>query len=87
MTTLAEIKNNRTSFLRVIVGFLPLAFGFFLSVLFRTLDSQFPDDLMTDLGIGEDTLGTMRLFSPLSWPACCRPASHSIDLGRVSSSR
>jgi hypothetical protein len=38
----AEMKDNRISFLRIIVGFLPLTFGCFLAVLFQEIDRSLP---------------------------------------------
>ena len=75
----SEIKDNRISFLRIIVGFLPLTFGCFLSVLFLGIDSIVADDLMTDLAIGEGTLGTLDAAFRLAFAACLLPSGIAID--------
>jgi type III secretion system YscQ/HrcQ family protein len=79
MATWVEIKGNRISFLRIMVGFLPLAFGYFLSVLFQRIDSLVADDLMTDLAIGEGTLGILTAAFPLAFAACLLPSGIAID--------
>jgi predicted MFS family arabinose efflux permease len=79
MATWVEIKGNRISFLRIMVGFLPLAFGYFLSVLFQRIDSRVADDLMTDLAIGEGTLGILTAAFPLAFAACLLPSGIAID--------
>src|SRR5262249_33582290 len=79
MTESAEIKDNRISFHRVIAGFLPLAFGFFFSLLFRTIDSLVADDLMTDLGIGEGTLAILTAAFVLAFAACLLPSGVALD--------
>src|SRR5450432_2732592 len=79
MATWVEIKGNRISFLRIMVGFLPLAFGYFLSVLFQRIDSRVADDLMTDLAIGEGTLGILTVAFPLAFAACLLPSGIAID--------
>jgi type III secretion system YscQ/HrcQ family protein len=79
MATWVEIKGNRISFLRIMVGFLPLAFGYFLSVLFQRIDSRVADDLMTDLAIGKGTLGILTVAFPLAFAACLLPSGIAID--------
>jgi type III secretion system YscQ/HrcQ family protein len=79
MATWVEIKGNRISFLRIMVGFLPLAFGYFLSVLFQGIDSLVADDLMTDLAIGKGTLGILTAAFPLAFAACLLPSGIAID--------
>jgi type III secretion system YscQ/HrcQ family protein len=79
MATWVEIKGNRISFLRIMVGFLPLAFGYFLSVLFQRIDSRVADDLMTDLAIGEGTLEILTVAFPLAFAACLLPSGIAID--------
>jgi type III secretion system YscQ/HrcQ family protein len=79
MATWAEIKDNRISFLRIIVGFLPLAFGCFLSVLFQRIDSLVADELMTDLAIGKGTLGILTAVFLLAFAACLLPSGIAID--------
>jgi type III secretion system YscQ/HrcQ family protein len=79
MATWVEIKGNRISFLRIMVGFLPLAFGYFLSVLFQRIDSLVADDLMTDLALGEGTLGILTAAFPLAFAACLLPSGIAID--------
>ena len=61
------------------MGFLPLAFGFFLSVLFRTIDSLVADALMSDLGIGEGTLGMLTAAFLLAFAACLLPSGIALD--------
>ena len=80
MATLgSEIKDNRISFLRIIVGFLPLTFACFLSVLFQGIDSLVADDLMTDLAIGEGTLRILTAAFLLAFAACLIPSGIAID--------
>jgi type III secretion system YscQ/HrcQ family protein len=79
MATWVEIKGNRISFLRTMVGFLPLAFGYFLSVLFQGIDSLVADDLMTDLALGDSTLGIVTAAFPLAFAACLLPSGIAID--------
>jgi len=74
-----ELKDNRTSFRRIIVGFLPLIFGCFLSVLFQGIDSIVANDLMTDLAIGEGTLGTLSAAFLVAFAACLLPSGIAID--------
>src|SRR5215469_11605355 len=74
-----EIKDNRISLLRIIVGFFPLIFGCFLSVLFQGIDSIVADDLMTDLAIGEGTLGILTAAFRLAFAACLLPSGIAID--------
>ena len=75
----SEIKDNRISFLRIMVGFLPLAFGCFLSVVFQGIDSLVADDLMSDLAIGDGTLGIVNAAFPLAFAACLLPSGIAID--------
>jgi MFS family permease/flagellar motor switch/type III secretory pathway protein FliN len=75
----SEIKDDRISVLRIIVGFLPLTFGCFLSVLFQGIDSLVADDLMTDLAIGEGTLGIRTAAFLLAFAACLLPSGIAID--------
>jgi type III secretion system YscQ/HrcQ family protein len=75
----SEIKDNRSSFLRIVVGFLPLVFGYFLSVLFQGIDSLVANDLMTDLAIGEGTLGRLTAAFLLAFAACLLPSGIAID--------
>jgi MFS family permease len=79
MATWVEIKGNRISVLRIMAGFLPLAFGYFLSVLFQRIDSLVADDLMTDLAIGKGTLGMLTAAFPLAFAACLLPSGIAID--------
>jgi len=79
MATWVEINGNRISFLRIMVGFLPLAFGYFLSVLFQRIDPLVADDLMTDLAIGNGTLGMLTAAFPLALAACLLPSGIAID--------
>ena len=79
MATRVEIKGNRISFLRIMVGFIPLAFGYFLSVLFQSIDPLVADDLMTDLAIGKSTLGILTAAFPLAFAACLLPSGIAID--------
>ena len=79
MATRVEIKGDRISFLRITVGFLPLAFGYFLSVLIQSIDPLVADDLMTDLAIGESTLGILTAAFPLAFAACLLPSGIAID--------
>jgi flagellar motor switch/type III secretory pathway protein FliN/sugar phosphate permease len=75
----SEIKDNRISFLRIMVGFLPLTFGCFLSVLFQGIDSLVADDLISDLAIGDGTLGIVNAAFPLAFAACLLPSGIAID--------
>lgn len=61
------------------VGFLPLAFGYFLSVLFQGIDPLIADDLMTDLAIGKGTLGTLTAAFPVAFAVCLLPSGIAID--------
>ncbi len=79
MATRVEIKDDRSSFLRMMVGFLPLAFGYFLSVLFQSVDPLIADDLMTDLAIGKGTLGMLTAAFPLAFAVCLLPSGIAID--------
>jgi MFS family permease/flagellar motor switch/type III secretory pathway protein FliN len=74
-----ELKDNRSSFRRIIVGFLPLIFGCFLSVLFQEIDSIVANDLMTDLAIGEGTLGIRSAAFLVAFAACLLPSGIAID--------
>ena len=75
----SEIEDNRISLLQIIVGFLPLTFGCFLSILFQGIDSVVADDLMTDSAIGEGTLGMLNSASLLAFAACLLPSGIAID--------
>lgn len=79
MATGAEIEGNRISFLRIIVGFLPLALGLFLSVLFQRIDSIVADDVTTDLALGASTLAILTAVSLLAFAACLLPSGIVID--------
>jgi type III secretion system YscQ/HrcQ family protein len=79
MATWVEINGNRISFLRNVVGFLPLAFGCFLSVVFQGIDSLVANDLTTDLAIGKGTLGILTAAFPLAFAACLLPSGIAID--------
>ena len=79
MATWVEINGNRISFLRITAGFLPLAFGYFLSVLFQGIGSLVADDLMTDLDIGKGTLGILTAAFPLAFAAGLLPSGIAID--------
>jgi type III secretion system YscQ/HrcQ family protein len=79
MATRVEIKGDRISFLRITVGFLPLAFGYFLSVLIQSVDPLIADDLMTDLAIGKSTLGILTAAFPLAFAVCLLPSGIAID--------
>jgi type III secretion system YscQ/HrcQ family protein len=79
MATRVEIKGDRISFLRIVVGFLPLAFGYFLSVLVQRIDPLIADDLMTDLAIGKGTLGTLTAAFALAFAVCLLPSGIAID--------
>jgi type III secretion system YscQ/HrcQ family protein len=79
MATWVEIEGNRISFLRIVAGFLPLAFGYFLSVLFQRIDPVIADDLMTDLAIGKGTLGMLTAAFPLAFAVCLLPSGIAID--------
>ena len=61
------------------MGFLPLAFGYFLSVLFQGIDPLIADDLMTDLAIGKGTLGIVTAAFPLALAVCLLPSGIAID--------
>ena len=74
-----ELKDNRSSFLRIIVGFLPLTFGCFLSVLFQEIDSIVANDRMTDLALGEGTLGIRSAAFLVAFGACLLPSGIAID--------
>jgi type III secretion system YscQ/HrcQ family protein len=75
----SEIKDNRSSFLRIVVGFLPLVFGCFLSVLFQGMDQLVANDLMTDLAIGEGTLGRLTATFLMAFATCLLPSGIAID--------
>jgi len=79
MATRVEIKGDRISFLRITVGLLPLAFGYFLSVLFQSIYSLVADDLITDLAIGTDTQGMLTAAFPVAFAACLLPSGIAID--------
>ena len=79
MATRVEIKGDRISLLRILVGFLPLAFGYFLSVLFQRIDPLIADDLMTDLAIGKGTLGMLTAAFPVAFAVCLLPSGIAID--------
>jgi type III secretion system YscQ/HrcQ family protein len=79
MATWVEINGNRVSFLRIMVGFIPLAFGYFLSVVFQGIDPLVADDLMTDLAVGKGTLGILTAAFPLALAACLLPSGIAID--------
>ena len=79
MAARVEIKSDRISFLRIMVGFLPLAFGYFLSVLFQSIDPLVADDLMTDLAIGKGTLEILTAAFPLAFALCLLPSGIAID--------
>ena len=79
MATRVEIKGDRISLFRIMVGFLPLAFGYFLSVLFQSIDPLIADDLMTDLAIGKGTLGMLTAAFPLAFAVCLLPSGIAID--------
>src|SRR5690349_6287628 len=74
-----EFKDNRSPFRRIIVGFLPLIFGCFLSVLLHEIDSIVANDLMTDLAIGEGTLGIRSAAFLVAFAACLLPSGFAID--------
>jgi len=61
------------------VGFLPLAFGYFLSVLFQRIDPLIADDLMTDPAIGRGTLGMLTAAFPVAFAVCLLPSGIAID--------
>ena len=61
------------------VGFLPLAFGYFLSVLIQSIDPLIADDLMTDLAIGKGTLGMLTAAFPVAFAVCLLPSGIAID--------
>src|SRR3954451_18687302 len=79
MATRVEIKGDRISFLRITVGFLPLAFGYFLSVVIQSIDPLVADDLMTDLAIGKSTLGILTAAFPVAFAVCLLPSGIAID--------
>src|SRR4051794_6259183 len=79
MATRVELKGDRISFLRITVGFLPLAFGYFLSVLIQSIDPLVADDLMTDLAIGKSTLGMLTAAFPVAFAVCLLPSGIAID--------
>ena len=79
MATRVEIKGDQISFLRIMVGFLPLAFGYFLSVLFQRVDPLVADDLMTDLALGKGALGMLTAAFPLAFAVCLLPSGIAID--------
>src|SRR3954447_14219398 len=79
MATPVEIKDGRSSLLRMMAGFLPLAFGYFLSVLFQGMDPLVADDLMADLAIGKGTLGMLAAAFPLAFAICLLPSGIAID--------
>lgn len=79
MATWVETNGNRISFLRIMVGFLPLAFGCFLSVVLQGIDSLVANDLMTDLAIGKGTQGILTAAFPLAFAACLLPSGIAID--------
>jgi len=60
----SEIKDNRISFLRILVGFLPLTFGCFLAVLFQGIDSW---------------RGILTAAFQLAFAACLLPSGIAID--------
>jgi MFS family permease/flagellar motor switch/type III secretory pathway protein FliN len=79
MATWAEIRGDRISFLRTIVGFLPLALGCFLSVLFHRIDAVVADEVMTDLALGEGTAGILTAAFLLAFAASLLPSGIAID--------
>jgi len=79
MATRVEIKGDRISFLRIVVGFLPLAFGYFLSVLFQSIDPLVADDLTSDLALGKGSLGMLTAAFPLAFALCLLPSGIAID--------
>ena len=79
MAARVEMKGDRISFLRIMVGFIPLAFGYFVSVLFQSIDPLVADDLMTDLAIGKSTLGILTAAFPLAFALCLLPSGIAID--------
>jgi flagellar motor switch/type III secretory pathway protein FliN/predicted MFS family arabinose efflux permease len=79
MATPVEIKDGRSSLLRMMAGFLPLAFGYFLSVLFQGMDPLVADDLVADLAIGKGTLGMLAAAFPLAFAICLLPSGIAID--------
>ena len=78
MATPVEIKGDRISF-RIVAGFLPLAFGYFLSVLFQRIDPLVADDLITDLALGKGTPGFLTAAFPLAFALCLLPSGIAID--------
>src|SRR5687767_4617737 len=79
MATWAEIKGNRVSFLRILVGFLPLTFGCFLSILFQRIEPIVADDVTADLALSGFTLGILTAISLLAFAACLLPSGIAID--------
>src|SRR5689334_3784279 len=79
MATRVEIKGDRISLPRIVVGFLPLAFGYFLSVLFQSIDPLISDDLMTDLAIGKGALGMLTAAFPVAFAVWLLPSGIAID--------
>jgi MFS family permease/flagellar motor switch/type III secretory pathway protein FliN len=79
MATWAEIRGDRISFLRTIVGFLPLALGCFLAVLFHRIDAIVADEVMTDLALGEGTAGILTAAFLLAFAASLLPSGIAID--------
>ena len=61
------------------MGFLPLAFGCFLSVLFQRVDSIVADDVTADLALGEGALGMLSAAFLLAFVASLLPSSIAID--------
>jgi len=79
MATRVEIEGDRISFLRIAVGFLPLAFGYFLSVLFQRIEPLVADDLVTDLSLGKGRLGMLTAAFPLAFALWLLPSGIAID--------
>ena len=79
MATRVEIKGDRISFLRIMVGFVPLAFGCFLSVLFQRIDPLVVDGLMTNLPMGKVALGMLIAAFPLAFAVSLLPSGIAID--------
>jgi type III secretion system YscQ/HrcQ family protein len=78
MATRVEIKGERTSFLRIAMEFLPLAFGYFLCVLFQRIDPLVADGL-ANLPIGKGTLGIVIAAFPVGFAVCLLPSGIAID--------
>ena len=74
MAARVEIKGDRISLLQIVVGFLPLAFGYFLSVLFQSIDPLVADDLTSDLALGKGSLGMLTAAFPLAFALCLLPS-------------